>query len=106
MWPPPPNQGCENMITVDELKKIAALAKLSLDGQDIEALRRDISNVLDFADTIAQAVVDLPEAGGDADEWRFREDIVRPSYPVEEILQNAGERQDGYYVARKRGGLA
>lgn len=93
------------MITVDELKKIAALAKLSLDGEDIEALQRDISNVLEFADTIAQAVVDLPDDGGEAEEWRFRDDVVLPSFPVEEILSNAGEQQDGYYVARKRGGL-
>jgi aspartyl/glutamyl-tRNA(Asn/Gln) amidotransferase C subunit len=93
------------MITVEELKKLAALAKLSLEGEDIEALQRDISNVLEFAETIASAVVDLPEGVGDADEWRFREDVVMPSYPVGDILQNAGERQDGYFVARNRGGL-
>ncbi len=92
------------MITVEELKKLAALSKLSLDGEDIDALRRDISNVLEFADIIAQAAVDLPEDGGDAAEWRFREDIVRPSFPVEDILQNAGEQQDGFFVARNRGG--
>jgi aspartyl-tRNA(Asn)/glutamyl-tRNA(Gln) amidotransferase subunit C len=98
------------MITVEELRKIAALGKLSLDGEDIEALQRDISNVLEFADTIAQAVVDLPEGGGDDSDWCFREDVVRPSLPVEEVLRNAGEQQDGYYVAagtsvsRKKGG--
>ena len=94
------------MITVEELKKIAALGKLSLDGEDIEALQRDISSILEFADIIAQAVVDLPEGGAGASDWRFREDTVRESFPVDEILQNAGERQDGYFVARKRGGLA
>ncbi|SHH94190.1 aspartyl/glutamyl-tRNA(Asn/Gln) amidotransferase subunit C [Sporobacter termitidis DSM 10068] len=93
------------MITVDELKKIAALAKLSLDGEDVEALRRDIDNVLEFADTIAQAAVDLPEEAGGEASWRFREDVCRPSYPAEEILKNAGERQDGFFVARQRGGL-
>lgn len=96
------------MITVDELYKIAALAKLSLDGEDIEALRNDISSVLEFADTIAQAVVELsdentPDAA--ADSGAFRDDTVRPSYPIDEILSNAGERRDGYFVARQRGGL-
>lgn len=93
------------MITYDELKKLATLAKLSLDGEDMDALARDISSVLDFADAIAQAAVDLPEDDTDASEWRFREDVLQPSFPVEEILSNAGEQQDGYYVARKRGGL-
>jgi len=95
------------MITVDELYKIAALAKLSLDGEDIEALRNDISSVLEFADTIAQAVVELSDENtpAAADSGAFRDDTVRPSYPIDEILSNAGERRDGYFVARQRGGL-
>ncbi len=93
------------MITYDELKQLAALAKLSLDGEDMDALAREISSVLDFADVIAQAAVDLPESDADVSDWRFREDILQPSLPVEEILRNAGEQQDGYFVARQRGGL-
>jgi aspartyl/glutamyl-tRNA(Asn/Gln) amidotransferase C subunit len=93
------------MITVDELKKIASLGKLSLDGEDIEALRNDIASVLEFADIIAQAVVNLPEAGIDAAVYDFREDEILESYPPKEILRNAGEQQDGFFVARKRGGL-
>jgi len=93
------------MITYDELKKLAALAKLSLDGEDMDALIKDISSVLDFADVIAQAAVDLPEGDTDVSDWAFREDILQPSLPVNEILSNAGEQQDGYYVARQRGGL-
>ncbi len=96
------------MITIEELHKIAALAKLSLDGEDIEALRNDISGVLAFADTIAQAVVEMSDENATdaaADSGVFRDDTVRPSYPIDEILSNAGERQDGYFVARRRGGL-
>lgn len=92
------------MITIDELKKIAALAKLSLEGEDIEALRRDIDNVLAFADTIAQAVVDLPEDSNTDADWRFREDVCEASFSNEAVLANAGEQQDGFFVARKRGG--
>lgn len=93
------------MITIDELKKIAALAKLSLDGEDIEALRRDIGNILDFADAVAKAPVNVSDDEADGSEQALREDILRPSYPAEDILKNAGEQQDGYFVARKRGGL-
>lgn len=93
------------MITYDELKKLAALAKLSLEGEDMDALAQDISNILEFADVIAQAAVDLPEGDTEMSDWSFRDDILQPSFPVEDILKNAGEQQDGYYVARKRGGL-
>lgn len=93
------------MITYDELKKIAALAKLSLDGEDMDALAKDISNILDFADIIAQAAVDQPADFEDAADWNLRDDVLKPSFPVEDILSNAGEQQDGYFVARKRGGL-
>ena len=93
------------MITHEELKKLARLAKLSLDNEDTDALISDISDVLDFANTIAEAVVDLPEGQDEDAGWALREDEVRPSYPVDTILKNAGERQDGFFVARNRGGL-
>ncbi len=93
------------MITYDELNKLAALAKLSLDGEDMNALAQDITSILEFADAIAQAAVDLPEGDTEDAEWRFREDVLQPSFPVEDILKNAREQQDGCFVARKRGGL-
>lgn len=91
------------MITLDELKKLARLAKLSLDGEDTDALAADITSILEFANTVSEAVVDLPaeEVTGAYD---LREDIVAPSSPIEEILLNAAEKQDTYFVARKRGG--
>ncbi len=93
------------MITYDELKKLAALSKLSLDGEDTDSLIRDISSILEFADAVAEATVDLSGDAQEDDGWSFREDVLVPSYPVEEILSNAGEQQDGFYVARDRGGL-
>ncbi len=94
------------MITHEELKKLAALAKLSLDGEDTDKLAKDITSVLSFAETVSQAAVGLPEdnATGDDCDWSFREDILQPSFPVDEILVNAGERQDGFFIARKKGG--
>jgi aspartyl-tRNA(Asn)/glutamyl-tRNA(Gln) amidotransferase subunit C len=93
------------MITYDELEKLAALAKLSLEGEDMETLARDITDVLDFANVIAQAALDLPENDAEQTEWYLREDILQPSLPVDAVLKNAGEQQDGYFVARHRGGL-
>lgn len=94
------------MITYDELKKLAELAKLSLDGEDIGVLANDISSILEFAETIAQAAVDLPDGEKADARWSLREDILQPSFPAEDILSNAGERQNGFFVARRKGGPA
>lgn len=93
------------MISYDELKKLAALSKLSLDGEDMDALAADITNILEFTDTIAQAAVELPEGDDAPADWNYREDILQQSFPAEKIVSNAGERQDGFFVARKKGGL-
>jgi len=91
------------MISLDELKKLANLAKLSLEGEDVDALAADITSILEFANTVSEAVVDLPkdEAAG---AYNLREDVVAPSYRAEEILLNAAEKLDTYFVARKIGG--
>ena len=51
------------MITYDELKKLAALAKLSLDDEDADALIADISSILEFADAVAEAAGSRPQCG-------------------------------------------
>jgi Asp-tRNA(Asn)/Glu-tRNA(Gln) amidotransferase C subunit len=90
------------MITYDELKKLAALAKLSLDGEDMDALAKDISNILEFADTIAQAAVDRRMAKRIT--MNVLLDDILSLVPVDEILPRRRAKV-GYFVVRKRGGL-
>jgi aspartyl-tRNA(Asn)/glutamyl-tRNA(Gln) amidotransferase subunit C len=91
------------MITHDELRKIAALAKLSLDGEDMAALADDIGGIIEFADAVAGA--DIPELeAAEADErYPLREDEPAGSYDREDILRNAARSRDGYFVAGKTG---
>ena len=88
------------MITVEEIKKIAGLAKFSLEGENLEELAVDLGQIVEFANEIAS--VDL--SGLDLTEIDetvpLREDVVIPSRPLEKILQNARESHDGYFVAR------
>ncbi|MDR3277263.1 MAG: hypothetical protein LBT12_00690 [Oscillospiraceae bacterium] len=93
------------MITYGEMKKLAALARLSLDGADVEALTADIGDILAFADQIAGADLSKLDTGGDAEAYPLREDAVLASLPPEELLRNAGETRDNFFVARTRGGL-
>lgn len=92
------------MVTYDELKKISSLAKLSLGGVDTDALAQDISNILEFANTIAAAPVSVNENEAALEPWPLRKDEVVPSVENELILQNAGEKRAGCFVARRMGG--
>ena len=91
------------MVDHEELRKLAALAKLSLDGTDEDALIRDISEILEFARAVEGAEAD-PADEAAMEPWPLREDVVAPSFDNESVLKNAGEARDGYYVARKMGG--
>ncbi|MDR3310166.1 MAG: aspartyl/glutamyl-tRNA amidotransferase subunit C [Oscillospiraceae bacterium] len=93
------------MITTEELRKIAGLAKLSLDGADLDALAADIGGVIDFADAVSRCDLtdaDLTEYDEDCP---LRGDEVRASRPVEQILANAAEARNGYFIARGKGGV-
>ena len=91
------------MITLTELEKIASLAKLSLANEDVDSLAADISEMVDFANAVAGAETD--DASFEAPEaYALREDVVKPSYPNEKLLFNAGEVRNGFFVAEKTGG--
>lgn len=91
------------MVTHEEILKIAKLAKLSVSAEELVQLTKDMSEIIGFADTI-NAV--SPESS-DFDNINnlsnaFREDAVVPSYDSDEILQNAPEQEDGYFLVKKR----
>lgn len=91
------------MITKEEVLDIALLSKLYVPEEQLDALTKDMDSILAFADSINAA-------GAQAEEYEnaeglsnvFREDEVVPSYPVQEILQNVGGGENGYFLVRKR----
>ncbi|NLB28930.1 MAG: aspartyl/glutamyl-tRNA amidotransferase subunit C [Clostridiales bacterium] len=88
------------MITAEEIKKIAELAKFSLENENIEELAADIGRIIEFADEISGADMSGMDAAEEDDVVALREDIVAPSLPVEKALLNAKESHGGYFVAR------
>ncbi|MDR0904698.1 MAG: aspartyl/glutamyl-tRNA amidotransferase subunit C [Oscillospiraceae bacterium] len=88
------------MITTDTLKKVAALAKLSLDGEDLDKLAADFGGIVEFADAVAGADLSAMDLTEHDEDFPLREDVVIPSLPPEKILQNAGEARDGFFITR------
>lgn len=97
------------MITREDVLKMAKLAKLFVEEDEIGSLTRDMAEIIQFADTIRAEAGETVSASQEPDELdgtvnAFHEDEVEESYDRELILQNRDGGEDGYFLVRKRGG--
>ena len=78
-------------LTADEVRHVAALARLGLDEAEVERLGRELTSILGHVNTIATLpIADVPPTKhsnphGDA----LRHDAARPGVPRDEALRNA-----------------
>ena len=93
----------EPKISLTEVAHVARLARLDLDPAEKERMRRQLDQILTYIDRLRQVDTTgvpptahvLPLANV------MREDEVRPSYPVEAMLQNAPQTAgDAFRVPR------
>ena len=89
-------------LTVEQVEHIAELAKLSLTEEEKEHYREQLSAILEYADMLQQLDTEAipPTATVLPLQNVMREDRVLPSYPVEDILANAPDSQDGCFRVR------
>ena len=80
----------------DEVRRVAALARLELSGAELEAMVRDLSRILEYVEQLDDA------AGADAtiDEpaLPLREDLPAASLATEAIERNAPSMFEGFFV--------
>jgi aspartyl-tRNA(Asn)/glutamyl-tRNA(Gln) amidotransferase subunit C len=88
----------EQMITHDELIRIARLAKLSLADEDTDALLTDMSDIINVAQSIDNADLSLLNCAGEEEIAALRDDIIAQPLPADIILRNAANKQDSYFV--------
>ena len=84
------------MITEEEILEIAVLSKLYVPEEQLEQLTKDMAET----SNTAGAQVEVYE-GLDGLSNVFREDEVEQSYPIQEILQNVGGGENGYFPVHK-----
>lgn len=89
-------------LSTDQVKHVAELAKLQLSDEEVELFAGQLSAVLDYANQLQE--VDTSHVPPTATVLPLRsimrEDVARPSLPVEEGLANAPERQDSSFRVR------
>lgn len=86
-------------ITKEEVKHVANLARLALSEEEKEAFTTQLDKILEYADKVKELNTEFvsPTAHPLAIRNVFREDKVRPSLPVEDVLSNAPEREGNYF---------
>lgn len=91
------------MVTHEDILKIAALAKLSVEPEELESLTRDMNRIIGFADAVNSVVAQASDFDNSNNLSNvLREDKVKPSFDREEILKNAPVQEDGYFLVRRR----
>ena len=94
-------------ITRAEVLKIAELAKLHFDKEEVDAFTPQFQRILDFVEQLKQVNVEGVDPTShvsltpDFEKYIFREDEVRPSLPVEQSLANAPDPAEGHFRVSK-----
>jgi aspartyl-tRNA(Asn)/glutamyl-tRNA(Gln) amidotransferase subunit C len=90
-------------ITRQEVEKVAKLARLEITSAEKEAFAKQLSQILTHVEKLKQydttGVEPTSTVFGQVNV--FRDDVMRPSLPVEKALANAPEREaDGFCVPK------
>jgi aspartyl-tRNA(Asn)/glutamyl-tRNA(Gln) amidotransferase subunit C len=90
-------------ITRQEVEKVAKLARLEVTSAEKEAFAKQLSQILTHVEKLRQydttGVEPTSTVFGQVNV--FRDDVARPSLPVEKALANAPEREaDGFCVPK------
>lgn len=90
-------------VSKEEVTYIADLSKLKLSEEELEKYTIDLSNIVEFANTLSQVNVEnvVPTAHILNIQNVFRKDEESPSYDREEILKNAPSKDAGCVTVPK-----
>jgi aspartyl-tRNA(Asn)/glutamyl-tRNA(Gln) amidotransferase subunit C len=87
-------------ISRQDVQHVARLARLGLEDAEIDRLASELDHILDAMQALAQLDTSAIPPTAQVIPLRnvMRDDIARPSWPVEDILRNAPATRDGYFL--------
>jgi aspartyl-tRNA(Asn)/glutamyl-tRNA(Gln) amidotransferase subunit C len=85
-------------ISIDEVKRIAKLARLKFSDEEMPKLQNELSSILNYVDQLKQIEGKLPEVEAAAVEGlnMMRDDVAEVTIPAEEFLKQAPGREGNY----------
>jgi aspartyl-tRNA(Asn)/glutamyl-tRNA(Gln) amidotransferase subunit C len=93
----------DGKISIDDVRKVARLARLALDEQRLGKLTGQLEGILDYVAKLEKVDVRGVEPTAHALPLSnvLREDVVEPSLPLEKVLQNAPETDGPFFKVPK-----
>lgn len=88
-------------LTIEEVQKVAHLARLHLTAEELGQYQEQLSNVLAYVEQLNELDLDdvAPTAHALPLENVFREDEAQPSLPLDDVLYNApASAQDQFLI--------
>ncbi len=93
------------MVTKENVKHIATLARLEFTETELDGFTGDLNNVLGYIDQLKEVdvtgVEPLENLNEDVETNVFRPDVVGDSIPRDQALKNAPKSADGYFLVPK-----
>ncbi|MDA0770674.1 MAG: Asp-tRNA(Asn)/Glu-tRNA(Gln) amidotransferase subunit GatC [Chloroflexi bacterium] len=85
----------DSELTAAEVRHIALLARIGMTDEEVEAMRHDLSNIMDQFEILNQVDTEGVEPTGHSVDITsvMRDDVSRPSLPKEDVLANAPNRE-------------
>ena len=92
----------DERLSADEVRQIAALARISMNDEEIEIMRGQMVNILNNIDVLNNVDTDGVNPTGHSVDVRsvMREDESRESLEPEDVLLNAPNSEDGFIRVR------
>lgn len=86
----------------EDVLHVARLARIALSDEEVERFQAQLSDILDHFDVLRQIDTEgVPPTAHTLDLVNVeRDDEVRPSMPVEDVLRNAPVREGDYFRVR------
>jgi aspartyl-tRNA(Asn)/glutamyl-tRNA(Gln) amidotransferase subunit C len=93
----------DQKIDIDQVRHVAKLARLALDEAKLAKLAGQLEHILSYVDKIAQLNTEGVEPMAHALPLHnvLRDDVMEPSLPIEEVLQNAPDRDGAFFKVPK-----
>ncbi|HKP52430.1 MAG TPA: Asp-tRNA(Asn)/Glu-tRNA(Gln) amidotransferase subunit GatC [Chloroflexia bacterium] len=87
------------MLTPEEVRHVAMLARLGLTDEEVEMMRAQLAQVLDYIAMLSEVDTSAvePTAQVLAQSNIMRGDTSRPSMPVGEVLRNAPGKEETFF---------
>ena len=92
----------DERLSADEVRQIAALARISMNDEELEIMRGQMVNILNNIDVLNNVDTDGVDPTGHSVDVRsvMRKDESRESLEPEDVLLNAPNSEDGFIRVR------